>query len=286
MNAATPPVALFSVSRSAGRRAARPSFAGQRGGIILKLLTLLVLVAILGGLYLLRHPLLRVMGEFWVVDEPPQPSDAILVLDGDNYYGDRASRAAELYRAGWASRVVASGRYFRPYATSDQLVQHDLVDHGVPANAIIRLPNYGNNTREEALALRQLARERGWHRVLVVTSNHHTRRARLVYRHVFPADISFRMVSAPDSTYDPNAWWQSRLGLKTFFLETVGACVALWELRKDQSTQAPPGPPPPKPSTRSGSSVVGRSKATPIILRPRVPCSPSADASRRDPPRS
>jgi uncharacterized SAM-binding protein YcdF (DUF218 family) len=222
----------------------------QRGGIILKLMALLMLLGVLALLYLSRGPLLRAAGEFWVVNEPLEPSDAILLLSGDNYTADRASRAAELYRGRWAPRVVASGRQLRRYAGLAELTEHDLVERGVPAGAVVRLPHSAANTQEEAQALRQLVAERGWGRVLVVTSNYQTRRARYIFRRVFPRAVEVRVVAALDSDYDPDHWWESRLGVRLIWREMVGYCLAMWELRSAEGSgtavqtpsRAPAGP--------------------------------------------
>jgi len=87
----------------------------DRGGIFFRLLFLIFLVVFAFVIYLARYPILRLAGNFWVVDESPQPSDAIVVLSDDDYDAVRASRAADLYRASWAPRIVASGRILRPY---------------------------------------------------------------------------------------------------------------------------------------------------------------------------
>ena len=74
---------------------AKPRYAtSQRGGIFFKLIFLLGLVVFCFFLYIARSPLLRLAGGFWVVDETPKPSDAIVMLSDDNYQGDRAARAA------------------------------------------------------------------------------------------------------------------------------------------------------------------------------------------------
>ena len=211
---------------------------GQRGGIVFKLVVLLALLAILALVYLLRHPLLRAAGEFWVVDDAPQTADAIFLLSDDNFNAERAARAAELYHNGWAPRIVASGRMLRRYAGLAELMQHDLVERGVPAEAVVRFPQRADNTREEAEALRPLVVERGWRRVLVVTSNYHTRRARYIFRHVFPSEVEARVVAARDSGYDPNHWWESRLGKKLFLREMLAFCWAMWELRHAETSPA------------------------------------------------
>lgn len=234
---------------SCRRAAARPLRASERGGIILKLIGLLPLLALLAAVWLLRQPLLRVVGETLIVDEAAQPSDAIVVLGNDNYWGERAARAAELYRERWAPRVISSGAQVRPYASIADLIRRDLIDRGVPAEAVVHFPNYGGSTREEAYAVRRLMREKGWKRLIVVTSNYHTRRARYIYRRVLaPEDV--RVVAAPDSTFDPRVWWQSRGSLKIFFRECVAFVVAFVEmqLQEPDASKLVPSTPAPAPA--------------------------------------
>jgi uncharacterized SAM-binding protein YcdF (DUF218 family) len=207
----------------------------QRGGIFVRFLLLLVFVAFLFVIYLVRAPLLRLAGGFWVVDEPPGPSDAIVVLGDDNYNSDRAARAAQLFKDGWAPRVVASGKYLRPYASITELEQRDLADRGVPTGAITRLAHRAESTREEAYAISQLLQSRRWKRILLVTSNYHTRRAQFICSRVFPAGTTLEVIAAPDSEYDPDSWWRTRKGIKIFFHESVGMLLALWELRQHDS---------------------------------------------------
>jgi uncharacterized SAM-binding protein YcdF (DUF218 family) len=209
------------------RRGKRP----QRGGIFFRLIFLLFLALFVFVIYLVRHPLMRVAGNFWVVDDGPVASDAIVILGDDNYEGDRATRAAEVLKAGWAPRIVASGRYLRPYASVAQLEQHDLLDRGVPASAIVPFPNRATNTREEGEAIGQFISAHGWKRILVVTSNYHSRRARYILARVLPAGTEVRMLAARDTNYDPDNWWRTRRGVKIFFHECVGIVVAMWELR-------------------------------------------------------
>jgi uncharacterized SAM-binding protein YcdF (DUF218 family) len=214
---------------------------GQRGGILLRFMGLLVFAAFLCLLYLARHPLLRLAGNWWVVEDPLAHADAIVVLGDDNFVGDRASRAAELFQAGWAPQVVASGRMLRPHTGMAEIIERDLKSRGVPAVAIVRFEHQAANTIQEAQALRDLALQRHWHSVLVVTSNYHTRRAHYTFRKVFPSGITVSMASAEDSEYLPNTWWLSRAGLKHFFTESVAYPLAMWELRRVQAASSSAG---------------------------------------------
>lgn len=213
---------------------AAPIFVGthaQRGGIFFKLIFLIFLAIFLFALYLARHPLLRLAGNFWVVDDTPALSDVILVLSGDNYEADRATRAAALYKSGMAPRVLATGRSLRAYASSTDLMKRDLNDKGVPASSIDTFTHDEDDTKDEALALSDFVKSHNWKKVLLVTSNYHTRRAEYIYERTLSPGTQLLVVSAPDSQYDPNSWWRSRRGVKLFFHEVTGMLVALWEMR-------------------------------------------------------
>jgi uncharacterized SAM-binding protein YcdF (DUF218 family) len=213
----------------------------ERGGIIFRFLFILFLAGLIFAVYLARHPLLRIAGSFWIVDETPENSDAIVMLGDDNYNADRATRAAELFKAGMAPRIVASGRYLRPYASIAELEQHDLTDRGVPAAAVVRLPHRATDTREEALAISQLLSSRGWKRIILVTSNYHTRRSLYICGRVFPAGTILRVVAARDSDYNPDQWWQTSEGVKIFAHEFLGMPEAMWDLRHDSVQTSGPG---------------------------------------------
>jgi uncharacterized SAM-binding protein YcdF (DUF218 family) len=203
----------------------------ERGGIFLRLISLLVFMVFLALVYVVRHPLLRLGGQLWVLDQPAEHADVIVVLSDDNYTGDRAAHAADLYHAGLAPQVVASGRLLRPYAGVSEMIERDLESRGVPANSIVKFSHRAANTREEAEALAGLVANRGWKRVLVVTSNYHARRTRFIFERVFRPSVTVRVSAARDSEFDPAHWWESRLGTKLFFNELVGYAVAWWELR-------------------------------------------------------
>jgi uncharacterized SAM-binding protein YcdF (DUF218 family) len=202
----------------------------QRGGIFFRLVFLLCFVAVLFLLYLVRVPLLRLAGNSWVVNEEPQPSDAIVILGDDNLGGERARRAAELFKAGWAPRLIASGRYLRPYLSVSELMQRDLTAMGVPSNAIIQFPHRAANTGEEAFALGKFLSAHGWKRIILVTSNYHTRRARYIYERALPAGMQLRVVAASDSDFDPDTWWRSYKGINLMAHETAGFLVAVWAM--------------------------------------------------------
>ena len=210
--------------------------AAERGGIVLNLIVLVSFVVLCAFLYLVRRPILRFVGESWIVEDADSKADALIVLSDDNFYADRATRAAELFREGKAPIVVASGRRLRPVAGIAELMEHDLVERGVPKDKIVRLAHDADNTQEEAEALTKLAAQRKWHSVIVVTSNYHTRRARYIFRRVFPQGIEVRVASAHDGDFDPQHWWEKRKSVKRLTREFAGMAVAIWELHGTRET--------------------------------------------------
>jgi uncharacterized SAM-binding protein YcdF (DUF218 family) len=205
----------------------------QSGRILSSLVSLVFVVALCGVVYFVRFPLLRFAGESWIVEDSLDRSDAIIVLSDDNFYADRATRATQVFRDGMAPLVVASGRRLRPRAGIAELMEHDLIERGVPKDKILPVEHDSDNTREEAEALAKVAVQRKWKSVIVVTSNYHTRRARYIFERVFPPGIVIRVTGARDGDFDPERWWEKRISIKKLAREMAGMVVAMWELRSD-----------------------------------------------------
>jgi len=212
------------------------SNSGELGRIFLNLIILLFLVILCFLLYLVRGPLLRFMAESWIIEDTLDKVDALIILGDDNFYADRVTRGAQLFREGRAPVIVASGRRLRPNAGIAELMEHDLVERGVPREKIVRFSHDGDSTLEEAQSLVRIVKERKWRSVIVVTSNFHTRRVRYIFQHVFPQDMDVRVASARDGDFDPEHWWEKRKSIKELTREFAGMVVAVWELRGKSET--------------------------------------------------
>jgi uncharacterized SAM-binding protein YcdF (DUF218 family) len=208
----------------------------ERGGILVNLIVLVCFLVFCAVLYIARGPILRFVAESWMIEDVDGKADALIVLSDDNFYADRAQRAAELLREGKATLIVASGRRLRPNAGIAELMEHDLIERGVPKDKIVRLAHDADSTKEEAEAVARLAKERKWHGVIVVTSNYHTRRARYIFRKVLPQGIQVYVASARDGDFDPQHWWEKRKSIKELTREFAGMAVAMWELRGKRET--------------------------------------------------
>ena len=161
--------------------------------------------------------MLRALGGYLVRTDPPAPSDVALVLGGD-YYGDRILKAAELMSQGIASKVVVSGPAgFFGRHESDLAIPF-AVKHGYPDRYFLAMPNEAQSTKDEARQILPSLRKWGVHRILLVTSTYHTRRAGSIFRSIAP-DLQFRVYGVEDRYFHPNDWWHSREASKTFVIE-------------------------------------------------------------------
>jgi uncharacterized SAM-binding protein YcdF (DUF218 family) len=183
------------------------------GCLAICLLALLVAGA---GCYLFRQPLGTMAASFLIRDEPPVKADAAVVLGGDDH-GDRVIKAAQLEQAGWVPIVYLSGpANLLGYESTDMRVFAGR--HGFPESMFQEIHHTARSTRTEAAVVTEEMRRRGIHRILLVTSLYHTRRAYYLFHREAP-DLEIHMVAAPDRDFTPGGWWKTRDGLKVFFFE-------------------------------------------------------------------
>jgi len=173
------------------------------------LLTFLLLVGLL--LWLASRA-----GGFLIVDEP-RKSDVILVLAGET--SRRPQRALELLQQGYARRLVldvpAGAQIYD--LTQMQLAQN-YIQRLPQADQISICPIVGLSTRDEARdAEKCLARDQA-RRVLIVTSDFHTRRALSIFRREAPR-FEYSVAAARDDAQFGPRWWTHRQWAKTFFDE-------------------------------------------------------------------
>jgi uncharacterized SAM-binding protein YcdF (DUF218 family) len=114
------------------------------------------------------------------VDNGPVKADVLVVLGGTP---DRAVRGAELFKQGEAHEILVSG--LGDCESNEQLLEKD----GVTNGAII-LECKSRTTRENAKFSIPLLRSLGAHRVIIVTSWYHSRRALACFEHYAP-DLKF-----------------------------------------------------------------------------------------------
>jgi uncharacterized SAM-binding protein YcdF (DUF218 family) len=192
------------------------------------LLLLLVLLAF-------RQQVLIRLGESLVVSDPLEHADLIYVFAGD-FWGSRVLLGANLGSKGWAPRVILAGGlytgggYVNSY-TSDLAVDF-AVQHGYPRSLFLPIPMEAQSTVDEAHAMGPIFHRLGARRIILVTSNFHSRRAEQVFR-LFLPEFDFRMEGSPEGDFDPHAWWntpQQRHLLLSEYQKIIGTFLVRFHL--------------------------------------------------------
>jgi len=147
------------------------------------------------------------------------------VLAGDTF-GHRILKGAELVRQGYAPRVFVSGSSGFYGLNECDLAIPFAVKRGYPESDFVPLPHAGRSTREEARWLLPELRRRGVRRLLLVTSDYHTRRAGRAFR-AAGGDLSIVVVAAPDQFFAAGRWWKTREAWKRVASE-VAKTLADW----------------------------------------------------------
>ena len=124
-------------------------------------------------------------------------SDAGILLEGDGLF--RIKKAVSLYQEGKVGKIVFSGNIIDkdygsfPYEEARPV----LLAGGVPEKDLIH-EDMSTNTREQAVEVVKMARERGWKKLALVASHEHQYRAYLTFlREVLDTGSGLILYNAP-----------------------------------------------------------------------------------------
>lgn len=155
-------------------------------------------------------------GRMLVVDAP-EKSDVIVVLAGET--DRRPALALQLLDDGYAKRVyidVNDGAKIYEYTEADLAEKYI---HDLPEAASIQVcPIAGLSTRDESHDVKKCLAEEKSDRILIVTSDFHTRRALSIFRHELHG-MSFSIAAAHSEREFGIRWWRHREWAKTCLYE-------------------------------------------------------------------
>ena len=169
-------------------------------------------------------------GRYLIVEMPLDKADVLVVLAGGN--ASRWLEATDLYREGYAPHVLLSPGYSDPvgdqlrargirFPTDVEIVRDVMTQVGVPASALEIMPRGYDNTADEAVGARIIAQQKGWTRMIVVTSQYHTRRSLFAFeRELRGTGISVQIQGSRYEQPQPDGWWRSRSDLRWVLSET------------------------------------------------------------------
>jgi uncharacterized SAM-binding protein YcdF (DUF218 family) len=179
------------------------------GSLLKRFVLCLVIVAVV--VLLARHA-----GRFLVVDEPAK-ADAIVVLAGET--NARPARALELLHHGLAPRVFLDAEE-RSLIYDELLVDiaRRYVNSRGESDHVSICTIVGYSTFAEVDDVNRCLQSLGAHRILLVTSEFHTRRTAMIFRHRLP-QYEIYVAAAHNPWQFGERWWTNREWAKTTFDE-------------------------------------------------------------------
>ncbi len=186
---------------------------------LLRLVIIVLVAALL--LYFLSGPIMIMVGEFLVQSDEPARSDAVVVLSTGIEYYPRLMEAAALFRDGLTKRVAINGnrksealrelerRGFQSCCLWYKDTVRVLELLGVPKERVIIInAESAYDTVSEAKLVGEVLSEAGITSIILTTSKYHTRRARYIWKKLFPDRFTIRAVAARNDPFLPEAWWK------------------------------------------------------------------------------
>jgi len=133
-------------------------------------------------------PLVWYMAEPLKIVQQPTKADAIVVFGGGagesgvagQGYEERVTHAVNLFKKGYAGHIIFSSGYTNILKEPD-VMKALAISLGVPSDAII-VETDSANTYKNGINVKEILRERGWVRVLLISSPYHMRRVSLVFK--------------------------------------------------------------------------------------------------------
>jgi DUF218 domain len=178
------------------------------------------LIVVLAGVLVL----FTTSGEFLIINQP-QHADTIVVLAGET--DRRPALGLQLLQENYAPKMVLDvPANARLYQVNMLQLAHQYVHELPEAGRVSICPIYGLSTKAEAQDVMQCLKTLGVHRVLVVTSDYHTRRALSTFRHEL-LGMQISVAAATDQQQFGGSWWRHRQWAKLNFDEWLR--LVWWE---------------------------------------------------------
>lgn len=191
--------------------------------------------------------------------KPSSNADGIVVLTGGS---SRVSDAMELLAGGYGKRLLISGVH--PTSGTSDISRslpdttRSLPDNQNLLNCCVDLDRSAVNTRSNAAETRRWVQQRGFHSLIVVTSNYHMPRAIVEMSHAMPG-VELIPFSVIGDKWRDEPWWTSDTTLRLLLSEYVKYVAAevrvrLAELGLDLASDVVEAPQlPRKPATISSN---------------------------------
>ncbi|PLS80999.1 hypothetical protein CYG49_03530 [Candidatus Saccharibacteria bacterium] len=162
-------------------------------------------------------------------DSQCEKADVIVAISGGDTRA-RTAKAIELFKNGWADKLIFSGAAYDKNSPSNAYAMSmQAINAGVPPSAIT-VEEFARDTNENALKTQKITDKQGVDRMILVTSAYHQRRASIEFKKVLTDVTVLNHPIKKDKQWNDNWWtryqgWHLAIGelIKIFITYTRGS---------------------------------------------------------------
>lgn len=197
-------------------------------GILKKIFILCGLTLLTLTVWSHHRSILIFLGNYLVYEDPLQKADAIAVICGE--FPFRILEALDMYQAGYAPLIIVCSKeeferlqHLKKFKRGYGYLAYNKMgtfQEGVPEQALLVLDEPGNSTEQELIQLYQFLVKRKMTRVILVSSNYHTRRVMNLFNLIARNQITSIVRASRYSKFvDPERWWLAYWSVEFVYLE-------------------------------------------------------------------
>ncbi len=132
--------------------------------------------------------------------------DAIVAISGGET-DSRARTAIKLYQDGYAPKIIFSGAALDRLGPSNAVQMRRLAEDADVKTSDIIIDETATNTSQNASAVTKIIRDHNYHKIILVTSPYHQRRAFISFSRNLGTDVAIINHSAFDQNWRRSRWW-------------------------------------------------------------------------------
>jgi uncharacterized SAM-binding protein YcdF (DUF218 family) len=152
------------------------------------------------------------LGENLVLNENPKQSDVIVVLSGEV---GRLQEGVNLFHDRYGDYVLLSNSTVQYTSTSEAIAL------GIPENRIIE-EDKATSTYTNAVYAKQLIQQNNYHSAIIVSSDFHMKRTKLIFERVFnDTEIKLTYVSSNTPWFSKDQWWKDKFSRRIVINEWI-----------------------------------------------------------------
>ena len=190
-------------------------------GFLIKKKIYLFITTILVSLTALPSTLLKYIGNWLIINDKLKKVDVIIVISGDK--GERLQYAVNLFHRQYADYLLVSGCTHVEHVDSyTPAMRNQALSRGVPSENIIMDLGSNSGTGDQAINVIKIMKEEKFNSAILVTSNYHTKRTKMIFQRACQKDHIELLISYPimDSSHF-DEWWKNGSKRKMVIYELI-----------------------------------------------------------------